>query len=48
VDGKALKTFEELISYVFNETVVGQTISLTVLRDGREQTIELTLGTLTS
>lgn len=48
VDGKALKTFEELISYVFNETVVGQTIDLTVLRDGREQTIELTLGTLTS
>lgn len=48
VDGKALKSFEELISYIFNETEVGQTISLTILRDGREQTVQLTLGVITS
>lgn len=43
VDGQPLRTYEELISYIFNQTEVGQTISLSVLRDGKELTIDLKL-----
>jgi S1-C subfamily serine protease len=43
VGGQPLRTYEELISYIFNQTEVGQTISLGVLRDGKEKTIELKL-----
>ncbi|MHB1295111.1 MAG: S1C family serine protease [Anaerolineae bacterium] len=44
VDGQAVTTFEDLISYIFNETEVGQTIDVTILRGGKEQTVELTLS----
>lgn len=43
VDGQPLRTYEELISYIFNQTEVGQTISLSVLRDDKELTIDLKL-----
>jgi serine protease Do len=46
VDGQTVTTFEDLTSYLFNETEVGQTITLTIMRQGKEQTIQLTLGVL--
>jgi 2-alkenal reductase len=44
VDGLAVESFEDLISYLYNQTDPGQTITLGILRGGEQQTIELTLG----
>jgi 2-alkenal reductase len=43
VDGQPLTDSAELISYLVFETQVGDTIELTVLRDGEEITLPLTL-----
>jgi S1-C subfamily serine protease len=43
IDGNSIATFEDLTSYLFNFTEVGQTVSLTIVRDGVEQTIPVTL-----
>jgi S1-C subfamily serine protease len=42
-DGTTIKEMDDLISFLSNETVVGQKIELTILRDGKEQTVEVTL-----
>lgn len=44
VDGQSVQRFEDLVSYLYEQTEVGQKITLTVLRNGKEQAIELTLG----
>jgi serine protease Do len=44
VDGQPVKESDDLIAYLARSTEVGQTITLTVLRDGKEQTVELTLA----
>jgi len=44
IDGQPVKDSSELVSYLVFETVVGQTIDLTVLRSGEEVEIPLTLG----
>ena len=44
IDGQTVKDFGELNSYLVFETRVGQTINLTVLRDGQEVVAPLTLG----
>ena len=41
---QAIKTFDDLTAYLFSSTEVGQQVSLTVLRDGSQQQIEVTLG----
>ncbi len=43
VDGQAVRAFDDLLEYVALRAEVGQTVQLTVLRDGREQTIAVTL-----
>jgi len=43
IDGQAVGSYEELVSYVFNKTEVGQVITLTILRDGKEISVELKL-----
>ncbi|GAP13313.1 trypsin-like serine protease, typically periplasmic, contain C-terminal PDZ domain [Longilinea arvoryzae] len=43
IDGQAVKTFDELTSYLFNSTQVGQTVQLTILRNGVEKTVQITL-----
>jgi serine protease Do len=43
VDGQPVKKFDDLITYLARSTEVGQTIELTVLRGGQEETISLTL-----
>jgi 2-alkenal reductase len=46
IEDTPVSKFEDLTSYIFNNTQVGQTVSLTILRQGREQTIDLILGVL--
>ena len=44
IDGYALLTFDDLIAYLVRETEVDQEIVLTVVRDGEELEISVTLG----
>ncbi len=44
VDGQAVKGIDELISYLTYNTEVGQKVSLTILRNGQEQAVEVTLA----
>jgi serine protease Do len=46
VDGKPVNNFEDLTSYLLNNTQVGQTINLTILRNGQQMSVQLTLGAL--
>jgi serine protease Do len=46
VDGQPVKAFEDITSYLFENTQPGQKITLTVLRNGQQKTISLTLGVL--
>jgi S1-C subfamily serine protease len=45
IDGNPVQDFGDLNSYLVFHTKVGQTVELTVVRDGRETTLSLTLGT---
>ena len=44
LDGRSIGNFADLNSYLVFHTEVGQTISVTVLRDGATETLTLTLG----
>jgi S1-C subfamily serine protease len=44
VDGQTVRHFDDLSSYLFTKTKVGQTITLTVLRNGKTQDIKVTLA----
>ena len=44
IDGQPVRKIEDLISYLATDTVVGQKVTLTVLRDGKEQTLEVVLA----
>lgn len=44
VDGREVRNFDELISYLVFETEVGQTIELYIWRNGEYITVPLTLG----
>jgi 2-alkenal reductase len=48
VDGHTVKRFEDIVSYLYNNTDPGQTITLTVLRQGKQMELQLTLGVLPS
>jgi S1-C subfamily serine protease len=43
-DRQAVKEFDDLVTYLARHTEVDQTITLTILRDGNEQTLDLTLA----
>jgi S1-C subfamily serine protease len=43
VDGKALARWEDLSAYLEEQREVGQSVTLTVLRDGKELTLSVTL-----
>lgn len=45
IDGQSVETMEDLIAYLVDSTSPGDSVSLSVLRDGKERTIEVTLGT---
>jgi S1-C subfamily serine protease len=44
MDGQSIKTFDDLVTYLTRSTEVGQTVPLTVLRDGKEETLKVTLS----
>lgn len=44
IDGQLVRDSNDLISYLVFQTEVGQTIELTVIREGQEITVPLTLG----
>jgi 2-alkenal reductase len=46
IDGKSVNSFEDLASILFDDTQVGQTITLTILRNGQTKNVSLTLGAL--
>jgi serine protease Do len=46
IDNQPVNDFEDLASYLTNSTQVGQTVTLTILRQGKQQTVQLTLGVL--
>jgi 2-alkenal reductase len=48
INGQAVNRFEDLTSYLLSQTQPGQTVTLTVLRGGQEQTVKVTLGALPS
>jgi S1-C subfamily serine protease len=44
INGQPVSDFEELTVYLETETVVGDTVEVTIIRDGQEQIIPVTLG----
>ena len=46
IDNQTVNNFEDMVSYLFEKTTVGQTVNLTVLRNGKQITVPLTLGSL--
>ncbi len=43
IDGTAVKSIDDVIAYLSDHTDVGQKVTLTILRSGREQTMDVTL-----
>jgi S1-C subfamily serine protease len=44
IDGVTVRNFDDLLSYLFRKTEVGQEITLTVIRDNKEVDLQLTVG----
>jgi serine protease Do len=44
IDGQPVQEFDDLLSYLARNTEVGQKVTLTVLRDGQEVTVGVTLA----
>jgi len=44
IDGQPVITFADVLSYLVNHASVGQTVTLTVVRDGTQQDIPIVLG----
>ncbi|OGN92269.1 MAG: hypothetical protein A2Y88_12535 [Chloroflexi bacterium RBG_13_48_10] len=44
IDGQPIKNMSDIIAYLAIHTQVGQSVNLTILRDGQTQNIEVTLG----
>ncbi|MCU0503612.1 MAG: trypsin-like peptidase domain-containing protein, partial [Anaerolineae bacterium] len=44
IDGQPVKRFEDLVTFLARNGKVGQTVKLTILRDGKEMTVALTLA----
>lgn len=45
IDATAVKTFDDLLTYLIRSTEVGQTVTLTILRQGKEDTLRVLLST---
>ena len=43
MDGQAVRSFDDLVSYLFNNTTPGQEVTLTFVRAGSEQTVTATI-----
>ena len=45
IDGQPVNTFDDILVYLSLETSPGQTVVLTILRDGQYEDVSLQLGT---
>ena len=45
INGKSIASFEDLVSYLYDNTQPGQSVTLTVLRNGSTVQVPVTLGT---
>ena len=45
IDGKSITSFEDLVSYLYDNTQPGQSVTLNVLRNGSDTQVQVTLGT---
>ncbi|MCP4418515.1 MAG: PDZ domain-containing protein, partial [Chloroflexi bacterium] len=43
MNDEPINDFDDLLAYIVRRTSVGQTVTLQILRDGEEQTVEMTL-----
>lgn len=43
INGTAVRSFDDLVSYLLNNTEVGETVTLTILRDGDQLDLDLTV-----
>jgi len=43
IDDQTVRVFDDLLGYIFSSSV-GDTVTLTILRDGQQQTVEVTLA----
>jgi serine protease Do len=43
IEGQPVDSFDDVVAYLVRSTEVGEKVTLTVLRDGREQSLEVTL-----
>lgn len=44
VDNQPVKTFDDIVAYLVRSTDVGQTVTLTILRNGQQQDVKVTLA----
>jgi S1-C subfamily serine protease len=44
IDEEDLRTFDDLVAYLVSDTEIGQDVILTIIRDGKEIQVPLTLG----
>ncbi|MBI5034228.1 MAG: trypsin-like peptidase domain-containing protein [Chloroflexi bacterium] len=44
IDGKPVKSFDDIVTYLAGSTTVNQTVTLTILRDSKEQQLQVTLA----
>jgi len=44
VDGRAIRAFDDLVTYLARSTEIGQTVTLTVLSQGKEKVVKVTLA----
>ncbi len=44
IDDQQVKEFDDLVSYLLGSTSVGDEVTLTIVRDGKERTIDVTLA----
>ena len=45
IDNVQVKTFDDMLSYIFTKTQSGQKVEVSILRDGKPMTVTVTLGT---
>jgi len=44
IDDQPVRKFDDLVAYLVGSTSVGDEVTLTILRDGKEQTVDVTLA----
>ncbi len=44
IDGQKVAQFEDILVYILRHTEVGQEVNLTIIRDGKEQSVRVKLG----